>query len=97
MTEVLVAIIVAVVGPTVLLIVQRRSNGRLADKIGEPNGHGSLVAMVQSVLSGQADQDGRLAAIEHRQTVTESHVQSLAGRMADVEKSIVSEIKEAAR
>ena len=37
------------------------------DKLGTPNGHGSIVQMMERLLAGQTGQDERLAVIEARQ------------------------------
>lgn len=103
---VLVAIIVSVVGPSILVVLNARSNGSLAKKVGDPNGHGSLVEMVnealgngrravqlsEQVLTGQAEQDARLASIEARAGVTERHVDSLDRRLSDVEHAVRDQV-----
>lgn len=83
---IIVALIAAVIGPTVVALVQqRRSHDDLSRRLGEPNGHGSLVAMVQSVIAGQADQDGRIAHLEDRVGRTEARIGSLHERVVDLE------------
>lgn len=84
---VVVALIAGPITAAVGALLQRRSTGKqvgeLHDKIGEPNGHGSLVGMVQEVLTGQARQDERLARLEDRLGTVEGRVSALEQHRAD--------------
>jgi hypothetical protein len=71
-----VALITAVLGPIVVLAARTAAKAAMAnvdrrgqqieDRIGEPNGHGNLVQMMEKLLSGQTGQDARLASIDDR-------------------------------
>lgn len=75
MTEGVAAVLISsVLGPVVVLWAQHRWKSDIKEKIGEPNGHGSLVSMVQSVLDGQRDQDDRLARLDIRVATVEQRL-----------------------
>jgi hypothetical protein len=54
-----------------------------ADVIGVPNGHGSLVNMAEKLLDGQANQDARLAELEHRATRNHDATQSVGDQVTE--------------
>lgn len=86
---------IAFASAVTVALVQRRSNRGIAERIGEPAEADapSLVAMVQSVLAGQADQDARLGRLEDRQGRTEVRLSRLEGRVADVEGQFLDDLE----
>lgn len=71
MTQVWVALIAGVIGPTVVALI---GLVELRRRVGTPNGQGNLVEMMERLLVGQARQDERLADLERQQNRTASHV-----------------------
>jgi hypothetical protein len=51
--------------------------------IGRPNGQGNIVQMMERMLTGQAGQDNRLAALERRVNSVEGH-SARAARIVEV-------------
>lgn len=61
-------------------VLAKRSSARLEDKLGEPNGKGNVVQMLERLLSGQTGQDNRLARIESRQHDHETRLSVVEAR-----------------
>lgn len=64
------------------------SNRRTRDRIGDPNGHGSVVAMLVEVLSRQDRQDDEIAKLKDGQTEQASRQANLEGRVSVIEKAV---------
>lgn len=57
----------------------------LADRIGEPNGKGSVVQMLTTLLNGQAGQDNRIAHLEGTSMQQSIDLAALDDRLRAVE------------
>lgn len=65
------------------------SNRGTRNRIGDPNGHGSVVAMLTDVLAGQAGQDKRIARLEEGHNTISHDVSQLVGRVDVIEKAAI--------
>lgn len=91
-------VVLAAVVPAALALVadSRRKSAELAatrsqveqaaQAIGEPNGSGNVVQMLESILAGQAGQDNRIARLEGGQHEIRTHVARLEGRVDVIER-----------
>lgn len=87
---VIVAIIVSVLGPTVVALLNRhevrRRIGDMNDRIGEPNGSGNVVQMLETVIAGQTTQDVRLSGLESRTAAVEQRVGQVEHRLDQMDE-----------
>lgn len=85
---VVVAIITSVVGPVVVGLFARRGFIReLGNRVGDPNGQGTVVQMLERLLDGQTGQDKRLARIESRLLDHEARIRSLESRHPIIDRN----------
>ena len=83
-----VALIGAIVTPIVTGALARRGTKReLEHRVGTPNGHGNVVEMLTSLLTGQADQDNRIAKLERGHLDHESRIRSIEARHEILDKT----------
>lgn len=78
---VVVAVVSAVIGPLVVAKANERAK-RIEAAIGNPNGHGDIVQMMEKLLHGQTGQDTRLAAIEGRLAKGDERMVRLGTRLS---------------
>ena len=57
----------AAVGSVTSALIGLAAKKSTEDKLGTPNGHGTIAEMMAKLLDGQTGQDTRLAVIEQRQ------------------------------
>jgi hypothetical protein len=86
--EVLVALVSGMALIGVALVQTMRRATTTANRIGEPNGEGNVVQMLERILHGQTGQDVRLARLEHRANETVELVAGLEDRLAELEKRL---------
>jgi len=73
----------------VLTLLNKRSASRVEDKIGDPNGQGNVVQMLERILSGQTGQDHRLAELEGGHNMMRRDVDRLAGKVDVLERHAI--------
>ncbi len=64
----------------------RHTAADAASRIGEPNGHGNVVEMLERILAGQVGQDNRIARLEGGQHEIRQDVARLTGRVDVIER-----------
>jgi hypothetical protein len=62
---------------------------RTRERIGDPNGHGSIVGMLTEVLNGQAGQDRRIAHLEADSFAMRQELAQVVGRVDVIEKAAI--------
>lgn len=88
--QTLVATITAlgVVGAGGMAVWLQRSVKATQQAIGDPNGHGNVVEMMERLLSGQTGQDARLASLESRVGSVETLAKDAATAAALVKSTL---------
>lgn len=82
-------IVLAASVPAYLAVRAGQRTRQIGERIGDPNGHGSVVKMLTEVLAGQAGQDKRIAKLEAGQHDLSTSQARLEGRVEVLEKAAI--------
>ncbi|MEZ5350962.1 MAG: hypothetical protein R2714_17455 [Microthrixaceae bacterium] len=80
--EIWAALLVGVIGPTIVALIGLREVKR---RVGTPNGQGNVIEMLERILHGQTGQDSRLAQIEVRLNRGDQRFTEIEGRLVKIE------------
>lgn len=87
LVAIVVVIVSAIVGPLVVAKANERAK-RIEERLGEPNGHGNVVQMMERLLAGQTGQDARLAQIEGRLHRGDERMGRLGAKVSDLSERV---------
>lgn len=90
-TQVCGAVIVAAITASGAVMAARAARHDVARRVGEPNGHGNLIEMVEELLNGQARHDTRFARLEERTARMEDRQADHHERLIRVEEATVTD------
>ena len=83
---------IAAFSSTISAWLAHRSRRDVRDRIGNPNGHGSVVQMMERLLSGQTSQDARLAGHDSTIAAVIAQVSELAAAVVEL-TAIVGQVR----